>query len=60
VPSATKVRPDVPREVSEFVQAMMAKAPLDRPSGMGYVSVKLRELAAQGRRTAAGRAASTR
>jgi serine/threonine-protein kinase len=58
VPSAMVMRPGVPPEVSEFIQAMMAKAPLDRPSGMGYVSVKLRELAAVSRRAAVGRASA--
>ncbi len=58
VPSAMVMRPGVPPEVSEFIQAMMAKVPLDRPSGMGYVSVKLRELAALSRRAAVGRASA--
>jgi len=54
VPSLMKGRPDVLPDVDEFVRAMMAKVPGDRPSGMVYVGVKLRELAALCRK-AAGR-----
>jgi serine/threonine protein kinase len=59
VPSLAKVRPDVLPEVDDFVRAMMAKAPGDRPSGMVYVGVKLRELAALYRK-AAGRTETIR
>ena len=46
VPVMRSVRPSVPLELDEFVRSMMAKDPLDRPVGMGYVSGKLRSLAA--------------
>jgi len=45
VPTVRSVLPDVPSQVDEFTQAMMAKDPLDRPHGMGYVSAMLRALA---------------
>jgi len=45
VPSVRLVRPSVPLELDELIRAMMAKDPLDRPVGMGYVSSKLRSLA---------------
>jgi serine/threonine-protein kinase len=41
-PSLTALRPDIPQGLDELVRAMMAKDPLDRPRGMGYVSGKLR------------------
>jgi serine/threonine-protein kinase len=46
IPSMRSVRPDVPIELDDLTQAMMAKSPLDRPTGMGYVSGKLRGLMA--------------
>jgi len=45
VPTVRSVLPDIPAQVDEFTQAMMAKDPLDRPQGMGYVSAMLRALA---------------
>jgi len=45
VPTVRAVDPDVPLPVDNFVQAMLAKDPLDRPQGMGYVSATLRALA---------------
>jgi len=45
VPTVRSVLPDVPSQVDEFTRAMMAKDPLDRPHGMGYVSAMLRALA---------------
>ncbi len=45
VPTVRSILPDVPPQVDEFTQAMMAKDPLDRPQGMGYVSAMLRGLA---------------
>jgi serine/threonine-protein kinase len=44
VPSARTLRPDTPFELDDLMRAMMAKDPLDRPEGMGYVSAKLRSL----------------
>jgi hypothetical protein len=38
-------RPEVPVELDNFIKAMMAKEPLDRPMNMLYVSAKLRHLA---------------
>jgi serine/threonine protein kinase len=46
VPSVRAVAPDVPAEVDDLVGAMMAKDPLDRPTGMQYVSAKLRSIVA--------------
>jgi serine/threonine-protein kinase len=46
IPSMRSVRPDVPIELDDLTQAMMAKSPLDRPTSMGYVSGKLRGLMA--------------
>jgi len=43
-PSVRAVRPELPVELDELVRAMMAKDPIDRPSGMGYVSNRLRSL----------------
>ncbi|MCX5649368.1 MAG: serine/threonine-protein kinase [Planctomycetota bacterium] len=45
VPTVRSLDPDVPLQVDDFVQAMLAKDPLDRPQGMGYVSAMLRALA---------------
>jgi serine/threonine protein kinase len=45
VPPVRLHRPEVPMEVDELVRGMMAKNPLDRPMGMGYVSMKLRKAA---------------
>jgi serine/threonine protein kinase len=44
IPSILALRPEAPLELDELVKAMMAKNPLDRPTGMGYVSSKLRSL----------------
>ncbi len=41
-PPMVRVVPDVPGELEELVLGMMAKDPLDRPHGMGYVGMKLR------------------
>lgn len=46
IPSLLSVRNDAPMELNELVQAMVAKNPLDRPSGMRYVCAKLKDLAA--------------
>lgn len=46
IPSIGATAPDVPPEVDELARAMMAKDPLDRPTGMQYVSVKLRSIVA--------------
>jgi eukaryotic-like serine/threonine-protein kinase len=45
VPSIAAEQGNLPLELNELVQAMMAKDPLDRPAGMRYVSGKLRALA---------------
>jgi serine/threonine protein kinase len=45
VPTVRSLKPTVPSQVDDFVQAMLAKDPLDRPQGMGYVSAMLRALA---------------
>jgi hypothetical protein len=45
VPTVRSLNPDIPLQVDDFVQAMLAKDPLDRPQGMGYVSAMLRVLA---------------
>ena len=45
LPSVRVTRPDVPVELDNFIKAMMAKEPLDRPMNMLYVSAKLRHLA---------------
>jgi len=44
VPSVLILREEVPLDLDEFIRTMMAKDPLDRPLGMGYVSSKLRAL----------------
>lgn len=49
VPSLRSAAPDAPAEADDLVQVMLAKDPLDRPTGMQYVSVKLRSIAAAGR-----------
>jgi serine/threonine protein kinase len=51
VPSVAGIRTDAPLELDELVRGMMAKKPLDRPHGMGYVSGKLRALIASSRKT---------
>lgn len=45
VPSVRVTRPEAPLELDEFIRAMMAKDPLDRPMNMLYVSAKLNDLA---------------
>jgi len=45
IPSARSARPGLPIELDELVRGMMAKEPLDRPSGMGYVCARLRQFA---------------
>jgi serine/threonine protein kinase len=45
VPTVRSLKSTVPPQVDDFVQAMLAKDPLDRPQGMGYVSAMLRALA---------------
>jgi serine/threonine protein kinase len=45
IPSVRVTRPEVPLELDEFIRALMAKDPLDRPIGMVYVSAKLTALA---------------
>ncbi len=44
-PSVLLARPDALPELADLVAGMMAKDPLDRPTGMGYVSAKLRSIA---------------
>ena len=51
VPSIVAVRHDTPAALDDLVRGMMAKKPLDRPHGMGYVSGKLRSLIAACRKT---------
>ncbi len=46
VPSVRAVAQDAPAEVDDLARVMMAKDPLDRPTGMQYVSVKLRSIVA--------------
>jgi serine/threonine-protein kinase len=46
IPSVSRPGGDVPPEVDDLVGAMLAKDPLDRPTGMQYVSAKLRSAAA--------------
>jgi serine/threonine protein kinase len=48
VPSLCSAAPDAPAEADDLVQVMLAKDPLDRPTGMQYVSAKLRSIAAAG------------
>jgi len=43
-PSVCSAAPDAPPQVDDLVQVMMAKNPLDRPTGMQYVSAKLRSI----------------
>ena len=45
LPSVRVTRPEAPVELDNFIKAMMAKEPLDRPMNMLYVSAKLRHLA---------------
>ena len=45
VPSVQSLRPELPMPLDDLVRAMLAKDPLDRPHGMGYVSARLRSLA---------------
>ena len=45
-PSPRILRPEVPIELDDFVRAMLAKDPLDRPHGMEYLSGKLRAFSA--------------
>jgi len=45
------VKSNIPGELDELVRGMMAKKPLDRPHGMGYVSGKLRAIIAVCRKT---------
>jgi len=52
IPSVRSLRPDLPIELDELIKAMMAKDPLDRPRGMGYVSGKLRGLVSACRKIA--------
>ncbi|MBE3069669.1 MAG: serine/threonine protein kinase [Planctomycetes bacterium] len=46
IPSLRSLVPEAPHELDELARAMMAKDPLDRPTGMQYVSGKLRSIAA--------------
>jgi len=46
IPSVRSAAPDAPAELDDLVRAMLAKDPLDRPTGMQYVSVKLRSIVA--------------
>lgn len=46
IPSILGLLPEAPAELDELARAMMAKDPLDRPTGMQYVSGKLRSIAA--------------
>ena len=49
-PLIMALNPSVPKELDELVHGMMAKKPLDRPRGMGYVSAKLRAILGSGRK----------
>jgi serine/threonine protein kinase len=51
IPSLVALRSNIPMELDELVRGMMAKKPLDRPHGMGYVSGKLRAFIAASRKT---------
>jgi serine/threonine protein kinase len=51
IPSMVAVKSNIPGELDELVRGMMAKKPLDRPHGMGYVSGKLRAIIAVCRKT---------
>ena len=44
IPSVLDLRPEVPAELDELIKSMLAKDPLDRPAGMGYVSGRLRSM----------------
>ena len=46
IPSLRSAAPDAPAELDDLIRAMMAKDPLDRPTGMQYVSAKLRSIVA--------------
>ena len=46
IPSLVALKANIPMELDDLVRGMMAKKPLDRPHGMGYVSGKLRSLIA--------------
>jgi len=46
IPSVRSAAPDAPDELDDLVRVMLAKDPLDRPTGMQYVSVKLRSIVA--------------
>ncbi|MFO8014184.1 MAG: serine/threonine-protein kinase [Phycisphaerae bacterium] len=46
IPTANQKGVDVPGEVDDLIRAMLAKDPLDRPTGMQYVSAKLHTAAA--------------
>ena len=46
IPSVRSAAPDAPAELDDLVRVMLAKDPLDRPTGMQYVSVKLRSIVA--------------
>ena len=48
VPSLRSAAPHAPAEADDLVQVMLAKDPLDRPTGMQYVSAKLRSIAVAG------------
>lgn len=43
-PSLLLARPELSQELADLNASMMAKDPLDRPAGMGYVSAKLRAI----------------
>ncbi len=45
IPSMRPLRGDTPAVLDDLVQGMLEKDPLDRPRGMEYVSMKLREAA---------------
>jgi len=46
IPSVRSAAPDAPAELDDLVCVMLAKDPLDRPTGMQYVSAKLRSIVA--------------
>jgi len=46
IPSVRSAAPHTPAELDDLVRVMLAKDPLDRPTGMQYVSVKLRSIVA--------------
>lgn len=46
-PDLTELRPEVPTEVNQLIQTMVAKKPSDRPASMRHVTDRLSEIAKQ-------------